>query len=742
MSIHYRGYPFYQQLDAMDCGPTCLKMVAKFHGKLFTLDYLRVHCYITRLGVSLIGISTAAEHIGLKTLGVKLSLQELVEQAPLPAILHWNQNHFVVLYDVSTKLFSNERIFILGDPAMGIVKISESAFRKGWLGDKFTTGVALLIETTPAFYDTAEITEERTSFRFFVRYLVPYRSLFGQIIIGMILGSAFSLIFPFLTQAMVDNGINGKNVRFVQIILISQILLFLGGIGIEAIRAWIILHISTRLNISIISDFIIKLMKLPISFFETKLIGDITQRIGDHKRIESFLTMSTLSTLFSLVNLIIFSLVLAYYNMPILIVFFIGSGASLGWIFLFMKWRKELDYAHFSQNSENQNTIYEIISGMPDIKLNNAERQLRWDWERQQGKIFKLNIRGLSLSQWQGIGNKFIDQFKNILISYIAVISVINGKMTFGMMMSVSYITGQMSGPIGQLLEFFRSAQDAKISLDRLKEVHDRKNENHVSLEQETIDSSAAASSVSSSLNFNKVSFQYAGPSSPYILKDLDLMIEEGKITAIVGTSGSGKTTLLKLLLKFYTPQSGIITLGDKRLETLDNDIWRGRCGVVMQDGYIFGKSIAQNIALGFEEIDQVKLRHAIKVANINEFIENLPLGANTKIGNAGSGISQGQKQRLLIARAVYKNPEFIFFDEATSSLDANNEKVIMENLNEFFKSKTVVIVAHRLSTVKHANKIVVLEKGEIVEQGNHQELTSLKGRYYGLVKNQLELGN
>ncbi len=487
-------------------------------------------------------------------------------------------------------------------------------------------------------------------------------------------------------------------------------------------------------------------MKLPLSFFDTKMIGDITQRIGDHNRIEAFMTNSTLNTLFSMVNLVIFSLVLAYYNASVLFIFFCGSILGVIWIFMFMKWRKELDYAHFAQVSQNQESIYEMIIGMSEIKLNNAERQQRWDWERIQSRIFQLSLKGLALAQWQGIGFRFIDQLKNILISYVAATAVIKGNMTLGMMMSVSYITGQMSGPISQLLDFFRTAQDAKISLERLKEVHDREDEDIKVISHSKVTHPTKEDEINPLLNgkllLEKVTFQYEGPGSPYIFNNLDLEIPEGKITAIVGTSGSGKTTLLKLLLKFYEPQKGRIYLGEHHLDELSSNLWRSKCGVVMQDGYLFGKSIAQNIALGAEEIDMARLKRAIRIANIEEFIDELPIGLNTKIGNSGIGVSQGQKQRILIARAVYKNPDYIFFDEATSSLDSNNEKVIMENLNEFFKNRTVIVVAHRLSTVKNADKIVVIEKGEIIEVGNHDSLTEKKGAYYSLVKNQLELGN
>jgi ATP-binding cassette subfamily B protein len=735
------SFTYYKQYDAMDCGPTCVKMMAKHYGKTYDLEFLRSQSYLTREGVSLLGISGCAEKIGFRTLAVKVPLQKLIDDAPLPCVLHWNQNHFVTLYNIK-----GNTLFI-ADPGHGLIKLDKENFLKSWQGIN-TEGIALLIEPTEEFYTRESDKKENSKkgFGFLFTYLKPYRKYVLQLFFSMIIGSMLSLIFPFLTQSLVDYGINHQNVGFVTLILISQLVLFAGSMAIEMIRSWLMLHMNSRINISIISDFLIKLMKLPISYFDTKLIGDIKQRIGDHQRIQNFMTGTTLSTLFSFVNLIIFTFVLGFYSFKILSVFLIFSTIGILWIFLFLKKRKELDYKRFQRSSDNENVLFELITGMQEIKLNNCETPKRWGWERVQAKLFKLNIQSLALGQYQQTGSQVFNQLKNIFISYISAREVMSGNMTLGMMMSVSYIIGQMNSPIEQILGFIQSAQDAKISLDRLGEIHNKENEEKIDNGKLNVDSEECKTGDSQlpTLNFelSNVSYQYQGQHSPYVLKDINLTIPQGKVTAIVGTSGSGKTTLLKLLLKFYEPAKGSISIGKTNLNDVSATWLRSKCGTVMQDGYVFSDTIANNISVSDEKPNQDKLRHAVKVANIKEFIDELPLNYNTKIGNAGSGISAGQKQRLLIARAVYKNPDYLFFDEATSALDANNEKVIMENLNEFFKGKTVVVIAHRLSTVKNADQIVVLEHGEIVEIGNHQALVEKKGKYFELVKNQLELGS
>lgn len=727
-----KKFPFYRQMDAMDCGPTCIRMIAKFYGKNYSLEYLRTQSYLTRDGVSLLGISQAAEHIGLKTLASRISIDVLKNDAPLPAIIHWRHNHFVVL---PPQKFTKGKI-IIADPAQGLINVDKETFLTNWLGND-SVGTILLTEPSPAFYEQKGHVEQKSGFRFLLGYLKPYSRYITQLLISVLLGGLFSLIFPFLTQSLVDFGVSRQDLGYVYLILFSQLLVFLGSTTIELIRSWILLHMNTRINIDIISDFLVKLLSLPIRYFDTKMIGDIQQRIGDHQRIQSFLTGTTLSTLFSFVNLIIFSVVLAIYSVPILVVFILFSAASVVWITVFLKRRKELDYKRFQRLSDNQNILFEMITGMQEIKLNNCETSKRWQWERTQAKLYKISVKSLALGQYQQVGSVFFTQLKNILISFISAKAVIEGQMSLGMMLSVSYIIGQMNSPLDQLLSFIQAAQDAKISLDRLGEIHGKQGETQFDAASQSQEQEHYGS-----IRLENVSFQYEGPQSPFVLKNVNLVIPEGRVTAIVGSSGSGKTTLMKMLLQFYAPVTGSILIGNKPFDQIQPGYWRARVGTVMQEGSIFSDTIANNIALSDEKVDYVRLKNAVTVANIKEYIENLPNGYQTKIGNTGAGISTGQKQRMQIARAVYKNPDYLFFDEATSALDSSNEKIIIENLESFFQNKTVLVIAHRLSTVKHADQIVVLEKGEIVERGTHDELATKRGVYYELVKNQLELGN
>jgi len=727
-------FPFYKQLDSMDCGPTCLRMIAKHHGKVYSLQYLRENSFISREGVSLLGISDAAENIGLRSLSVRIPYEKLEDEVPLPCIAHWNQQHFIVIHKIK-----KDGIHV-ADPAHGLLRYSKKEFLRGWTefgtnGD--SEGTLLLLEPTPAFYKKEdEGDRNKTGFKFLYSYLFKYKRFLTQLLLGLLLGSLLQLIFPFLTQTLVDFGINNRNIGFVYTILLAQLMLFFSRTSVDLIRGWILLHIGTRVNISIISDFLIKLMKLPMAFFDAKMIGDILQRIGDHQRIENFLTSTSLNILFSMINLIVFGFVLAIYSSTIFTIFLIGSIIYVCWILIFMKKRRDLDYKRFDQLSKNQGHLIQLINGMQEIKLNGCEKQKRWQWEHIQASLFKVNMASLSVNQFQQAGTLFINELKNIMITFIAVKEVIDGNMTLGMMLAVQYIIGQLNAPIGQLLGFMQTAQDAKLSLERLGEIHNKEEE------EKPEEAQISIFPEDRSLYINRLDFQYEGPHTEYVLKDLNLNIPSGKITAVVGVSGSGKTTLLKLLLKFYKLTRGEIKLGDLNLANFSSRAWRKKCGVVMQDGFIFSDTIAQNIAIGDERINKQRLTHAARVANIQEFIEALPLGYNTKIGADGHGLSQGQKQRILIARAVYKNPEYIFFDEATNALDSTNEGIIMKNLDEFFDGKTVIIVAHRLSTVKKADQIVVLEKGRIIETGTHAELTELRGAYFNLVKDQLELGS
>ena len=729
-------FPNYKQPDGKDCGPTCLKIIAKDFGKTISIRQLRQASETTRIGSSMLNLSEAAESIGFRSLGVKLSLERLID-APLPCILHWNKNHYVVLYKIK------KNTFYISDPAHGLLKYNKEDFLKHWIGKDATgqteEGIALLIEPTAKFYDSEfEMEAERSrsfGFAFLFRYLKRYTSFIWQLILGLIAASILQLIFPFLTQSVVDVGIQNQDIHFIYLILFAQIALFIGRTSIEVLRSWILLHLSTRINISLVSDFFIKLMKLPIGFFDTRMTGDILQRINDHRRIERILTTSSLNVLFSMVNLFVFSLVLAYYNLSIFAVFLGGSFLYFLWIVIFLKKRRDLDYKRFSEVSQEQSKVIELINGMQDIKLHNAEKQKRWHWEFVQARLFKVSIESLSLEQYQSVGSGFINEIKNIFITFLSAKLVIDGEITLGMMLAISYIVGQLNSPIAQLINFIREVQDARISLERLSEIHNKEDEEPEGQER------LSDINTNSDLILNNVSFRYTG-SEELVLKNLNLTIPHKKVTAIVGVSGSGKTTLMKLMLKFYEPNTGKINLGSHQLTQLSQKAWREECGVVMQEGYIFNDTIAHNIAVGDDHIDKERLRHAVDTANIKSFIETLPLSYNTKIGMEGVGLSTGQKQRVLIARAVYKNPSFLFFDEATSALDANNEKVIMEKLDTFFKDKTVVVIAHRLSTVKNADQIVVLDQGKIVEVGNHKSLIAKKGDYFNLVKNQLELGN
>jgi ATP-binding cassette subfamily B protein len=729
-----KNFPFYKQPDAKDCGPTCLRIISKFYGKTIPLQQIRNLSETTREGSSLLGLSEAAENLGFRSLGVQVDFNTLQEEVPLPCVVHWNKQHFVVVY----KIDKSGKVYI-SDPSYGLITYTKVEFIKYWIGENAdeTTeeGIALLLETTPAFYKNEfDEDEKKMTFSFLSKYLLKYKSLVVQLAVGLLAGSLLSLILPFLTQSIVDVGIQNQDLNFIYLVLIAQIMLFLGRMGIEVIRSWILLHLSTRINISIISDFFIKLMKLPISFFDTRMTGDIMQRINDHTRIEQLLTSSSLNTLFSLVNLIIFSIVLLFYDYRLFLMYLVGAILYIGWISFFLKKRKELDYKRFSQISQEQSKVIELVNGMQEIKMHNAEKQKRWGWEFLQVKLFKLRIKSLSLEQWQSVGGNFINQMKDILVSFLSAKLVLSGNLTLGMMLSVQYIIGQLNSPLMQLVEFIRQSQDAKISLERLGEIHDKEDE-------ENKDEQYVSEIPQNNIEVSNMSFRYIG-SDQYVFENLNLSIPYQKTTAFVGASGSGKTTLLKLLMKFYEPTNGEIKIGNTNLKNISPKIWRDHCGVVMQEGYVFNDTIAGNIAIGEDYIDKQKLRKAVEIANIKDFIEGLPLSYNTKIGNEGLGVSGGQKQRLFIARAVYKSPEYIFFDEATSALDANNEKVIMENLENFFKGKTAIVIAHRLSTVKHADKIVVLDRGKVVEEGNHSELVAKKGEYYRLVKNQLELGS
>nr|WP_199000718.1 peptidase domain-containing ABC transporter [Flavobacterium sp. ASV13] len=724
----------YKQADHKDCGPTCLKIIAKHYGKTINIQELRDASETTREGSNLLFLSDAAEKIGFRTLGVKLSLERL-EEAPLPCILHWNKNHYVVLYKIK------KDTYYISDPAFGLIEYNKQDFLKFWIGnnadDSTQEGIALLIEATPKFFQSEFDKEDNKGLGFSLlsQYVMRYKSFLIQLSIGLLAGSLLQLIFPFLTQSIVDVGIQNQNIHFIYLILFAQLFLFAGRTGLELIRSWILLHLSTRINISLISDFFIKLMNLPISFFDVRMTGDIMQRINDHHRIEKILTTSSLNVLFSVINMFVLGGVLAYFNLQIFFVFFAGSILYFGWITLFLKRREALDYKRFAEVSQEQSKVMELINGMQEIKLHNAEKQKRWGWEYVQARLFRVSIKGLILEQTQSTGSSVINELKNIFITFLSAKLVIDGSITLGMMLAINSIVGSLNGPIVQLIQFVRELQDAKISLARLSEIHEKEDE----IQQESNQSNDVP--YDSDIDIKDLSYRYLGSDTP-VLDNLTLKIPANKITAIVGVSGSGKTTLMKLLLKFYEPEKGEITIGNSQLKNISQKAWRSNIGAVMQEGFIFSDTIANNIAIGVDKVDKERLVYAADVANIKEYVSELPLGYNTKIGSEGVGMSTGQKQRLLIARAVYKNPEILFFDEATSALDANNEKEIMKKLDIFFKDKTVVVIAHRLSTVMNADQIVVLDKGRIIEIGDHAALVALKGNYFELVKNQLQLGN
>ncbi|PWV51820.1 peptidase domain-containing ABC transporter [Chitinophaga sp. S165] len=731
------------QHDIMDCGPSCIKMIAAYYGKSLELDYLRELCYLNKNGVSLGSMNHACERLGFRTFGATVTFTQLME-CPLPCILHWNQDHFVVLYNVKRKQrwlgsAKDESIQLyIADPAHGSVEVDKETFLKSWISSADGKGVVLLLEPTPEFYALENASADKKGYSFLLKYLFPHKRYILQLLAGMLSASAISLVLPFLAQFLIDYGVKDADLTIVYLILLSQLFLFFGSTAIDMIQNWLLLHVNVRISLNIISDFLIKLLKLPIKYFDTKAVGDITQRINDHHRIETFLTSSLLSSLFSMINITVFSIVLALYDVRIFGMFLVFSIGAVVWIFLFRQRRKRLDYKRFSRNKQNQDKLFEMITGMQDIKLYGSETPRRWEWEQLQLKLFKLNISSLALEQYQRVGFVFLSQVKNILISFLAAREVINGHFSIGVLLSISYIIGQTNGPLEQLVSFVKAAQDARLSMDRMQEIHNRRDEQEeeVGLIQHLEDLSDMDVSV------ENVSFQYGGPNSAFVLKDVSFTIPHGKVTAIVGASGSGKSTLMKLLLNFYKPTSGTIFLGDEPLENVSSHYWRTQCGTVTQDAYIFYDTIARNIALDGKPVDHERMQYAVSTANIREFIEELPLGYTTKIGNNGLGISGGQKQRIFIARAVYKDPQFLFFDEATSSLDANNERTIMENLERFFKGKTVVVIAHRLSTVRNADQIIVLDKGEITETGTHDSLSMSRGYYYELVKNQLELGN
>lgn len=717
----------------MQCGVACLAMICMYYGRNYSLEQLSKLCAMTAEGVSLKAIADASKELGLETISARVSECQLSE-IPLPCILHWNQNHFVVLY----KINQNRNVFYISDPGKGKYKMNSKDFAEHWISTHSkgeSKGIVCIVEPGDQFGKMENVSGEKRSFRFIWKYLDQYRRYFVQIFMGLLLGCLFQLVMPFLTQWVVDIGIVHADIAFIWLVLLGELMIVIGGTATDFIRRWLLLHISMRINISLVSDFFIKLMKLPMSFFDTKLLGDLLQRIGDHTRVQNFLTGQVLNIIFTFLSFLIFGVVLFFYNSLIFIIFIVGSVCYGLWITSFLKKRKLIDYELFEQQAKNQNKTYQLVTSMQEIKLQDCERRRRWEWEDTQADLFNVQMKSLKIQQTQEAGSIFINEVKNIIITVLAATAVINGQMTLGAMLAVQYIIGQLNSPVEQLMSFIYSLQDVKISLERINEIHEGENE-------ETNDNQISEFKTRKSIAINNVDFKYDPHALKKTLTNVSFEIPEGKVTAIVGASGSGKTTLIKLMLGYYRVISGSIEISGCNINDYNLKWWRRHCGVVMQDGVIFSESIARNIAIGDGEIDVNRLENASRIANIHNYIMGLPLKYNTQIGRDGIGLSQGQKQRILIARAIYKNPDFIFLDEATNALDAKNERVIVENLQEFYKGRTVIVVAHRLSTVKNADNIIVLDKGSVVESGIHTDLIKKNGVYYNLVKNQLELGN
>ncbi len=722
-----------RQHDGMQCGVACMAMICRHYDKGLSISWLESLCHASKEGVSLKALHDLSIELGMDSVAGKVSLDNLHE-VPLPCILHWNQNHFVVLYKINDRYTH----FWIADPGKGKYRCDIKEMKQHWISTESNgveKGIAMFLEPNGRFGSIREGKPERRSFRFMMGYLRQYRRYLIQIFLGLLLGCLLQVVMPFLTQSIVDIGIRHEDIGFIWLVLLGELMIVIGRTATDFIRRWLLLHISMRINISLVSDFFIKLLKLPMSFFDTKLMGDLLQRIGDHTRVQNFLTGQTLNIIFSFLSFIIFGIVLLVYNRLIFLVFTICSVGYGGWIAMFLSRRKVLDYELFEQQAINQNRTYQFITSMQEIKLQDCERRRRWEWEDTQADLFAVQMKSLKLQQTQEAGGIFINEVKNIIITVLAATAVIDGQMTLGEMLAVQYIIGQLNSPVSQFMQFIYSLQDVRISLERINEIHEGRNE-------ETQENQATGFAAEKSITVDSIDFKYDPHALKNTLEGISFDIPEGKVTAIVGASGSGKTTFIKLMLGYYPVMSGSISIAGRNINEYNLKWWRRHCGVVMQDGVIFSESIARNIAVDDNEIDPERLREAARIACIDDYVMSLPLKYDTKIGRDGVGLSQGQKQRILIARAVYRNPDFIFLDEATNALDAKNERAIVENLDGFYRGRTVVVVAHRLSTVRNADRIIVLDGGRVVETGNHDSLIERKGAYYNLVKNQLELGN
>ena len=724
-----------QQLDTMDCGPTCLRMVAAHYGRQVPRDIVRELCSIGKDGVSLLGISQAAERLGMRSLAVKLPFEKLREEVPLPCVAHWDQNHFVVIHKIG-----RNRIYV-ADPGKGSMVYSYEEFIRGWTARRLQEnqkpdGVLLLLEPTPAFSSTDALMgpDEKPGWGFLLGYLKPHQRLFAQLVLALVVGLILDLMFPFLTQSVVDAGIGNLDISLIYLLLFGQLAISLGGTALDIVENWIQLHIGSRMSLALVSDFLHKLLRLPLNFFDTRTAGDIMQRVDDHSRINRFLNSSALNVVFAGVSFCVFAFILAIYDWRMLGIFVVFTAGAVGWMTLFLKRRRMLDMKRFDLERAERDKFVEMVGGIQEVKLQNMERMKRWEWEEINVRRFRLSMSSMALKNAQRIGTTLVGQMRNILLTYVAARAVIDGEMTLGMMLSTQFIVGQMASPVSKFMDFLHESQDARLSFERTSEVHRQKEEEHFRTPKLT------HFPQSRSIMLLNLGFKYPGAGSQPALSGLNMVIPEGRVTAVVGGSGSGKTTLLKLLLGLYTPTEGALYLERAPLSAFDGQSWRSRCGVVMQDGYVFSDTIARNITCDSAHPDPIRLEASVQLACLDTLVRTLPLGLETKIGSDGRGLSGGQKQRLLLARAIYKNPEYLFLDEATSSLDSTTERDIMENLRRVFPGRTCVIIAHRLSTVKNADQIVVLDQGRMVEVGTHADLVAKGGYYYNLVRNQLEL--
>lgn len=745
------GFPAIKQLDSVDCGPTCLQIICRYYKKRIKLEHIREISSISKEGVSLLSLSKAGEMLGFDVLNVKLSIQNLVAEAPFPAILLWDLNHYVVLYKIDNHGTKNAKFYI-SDPRIGLKKVSESEFISHWvIPNENNVGVALLLEPTDVFFkiEDADILETSNNFKksisFLLKYIKKYKTEFFFLGLGISIVSLITLIFPILTKYIVDVGIGKHDLSFITLILIAQLILVISSTVVDFLRRQILLHIGIRINVNIASDFLLKIFRLPISFFESKNLGDIINRLNDQRRIESFITNNTLSTILLLFNFIGLLTILKYFDSIVFFVFIIGTVLSIIWMLMFQKNRKDIDHRMFRVTSHNNDQVYEMVNGMQEIKLNSYENHKNSQWRSNQISIFHINLASLRLEQYQQIGSMFFTQLKNVIITFISAQAVVNGQISIGTMVSINLIVGQLNAPVQELIGFFKSFQLTSISIERIFEVLGKKEEDENQLIDRglTVDIVKSLLDKNSEIKFENVSFRYGGHGSPFALKNLNVSIPLTHTTAIVGASGSGKSTLIKLLLRYYEPTEGEIKIGNLNINKISPSVWREVCGAVVQEGFIFSDTVEANIKMAkFHEECKTDLDLTMKLANVSEFIDMLPFKEKTKVGQNGLGLSAGQRQRILIARAIYKDPKIFVLDEATSALDAINEKQIIDNLNSIFINKTAIVVAHRLSTVKNADQIIVLDSGAIIEVGSHEKLVSGRGSYFNLIKNQLELGN